>query len=636
MSQSGGDSAADQKFLAIKAIEIDFKGNRPQHKVVVKVKSGDETHRSRRFGRNGAVRWDIRNGIYPSLSADLNITVKEKRVLRPGGHSSVFNISPLDVIGKDTFHAQDDSGRIEVALTCESKLSIDSLAKRLVEEAQTAVGEKKVLLSSLGKFGSFLDVIMKLADGITDVHVGSKGAAVLACALFERCKTQQRCHEEAAKLMEELSSFLPFTGDGFPGLMENERTKQVVKKMLELFCDISKLIIKYSSKGILGDLIFSRRDEIGKVTEEFKKLKESFDWYVKAEQWRLAISTGAAVEGLHPQLDSAEWRAEDYTLQRLRPAQGAYYDIERKCMEGTRESVFEWVREWVDSDSKLFWLHGVAGSGKSSIANSVAHMFEEHLFGCFFCKRDDPECRSQRKVFPTLAYHFSKWHKKYRSDILSIIEGKDEPKLSQGLQWQFDLLIKQPLESISDAAVDLPQKPLIVVIDALDECDGEPDSELQIAEFLVKLAGVVPWLKVFVTSRPLSRFPQIFSACKTLSISSELDSNQVKDDILQYTQHLARKLSVQIREDQIDALVLKASGLFIWTSTVFKYIGRQLDVQGAIKDILSSSSIGQEVALVSMYTTVIASVSVGAKNTEIIRTVLGIIAFKNIPLVWIL
>ncbi|KAI5117680.1 hypothetical protein M0805_008459 [Coniferiporia weirii] len=637
MSQSGNDSAADQKFLAIKgdleqisprkdicrnralliAIEIDFKGNRPLHKITVKVKSGEDDHWTRSFGKDGVLRWNFGEDIYPSLSVDLNITVQWTRTLPPGRHSSVVNIDLLEEVKKNASSIRVDEGTIAVTLTCGSELSIDSLAERLVEKARGAVGEKKVLLDSLGKFSKFLDVIMALSDGITDVHVGSKGAAVLACALFERCKTQQRCHEEAAKLMEDLSSFLPFTGDGFPGLMENERTKLVVKEMLELFCDISKLIIRYSSKGILGDLIFSRRDDIGKATDAFRKLKESFDWYVKAEQWRLAINT--------------EKHAEDAQLQQLCAAKRAYYDIGKRCLGGTGVSVLEQIRVWGTSEAGpgLFWLHGMAGSGKSAIANSVAHMFEEQecLLGCFFYKKDDLECRLPMNVIPTLALHFAKWHESYRSMVVSIIQSRDGPKLMQSLQWQFELLMRNPLTSISVGREDLPPRPQVIVIDALDECGDSADLRSELAGFLVEVASVVPWLKVVITSRPLPEFQHAFHqtalSSKIFNLNTEVTPEQIEGDIVQYTRYCAERFRVNLEETHVMGLAAKASGLFIWTSTVFKFIGAQINKQRAVRTILSQGSMGSaEAELDKVYITVLQNAAgMGPDNTQIIRLI---------------
>ncbi|KAH8113790.1 hypothetical protein DFH11DRAFT_1469021, partial [Phellopilus nigrolimitatus] len=129
------------------------------------------------------------------------------------------------------------------------------------------------------------------------------------------------------------------------------------------------------------------------------------------------------------------------------------------------------------SDSKLFWLHGFAGSGKSAVANSVADMFHSQrlLLGCFFCHRDDPECHSPVSLIPTLAYHLSKWHREYRREVLSILQGGDEMRLAKDLDWQFDLLIRKPLISLGKSA-EIPPEPLIIVIDALDECGDSVQS----------------------------------------------------------------------------------------------------------------------------------------------------------------
>ncbi|KAI5118035.1 hypothetical protein M0805_009217 [Coniferiporia weirii] len=576
MSQPKNDLEIVQQFLHLKAIDIEFKENRPVHPIYVKLKVGDDARKSPQFGKNDPVHWELENYAHIDLSKDFSILVEAREVHKFRRKIyTIFDIASSRIIGADTSEITDENEKAVMKIACISALPTEEFAELLLKEAEGQLKNKKVFLQSLGKASHVLAALMKFTDLASDVHPAVGAAAIVVNSLYERCKMQQECHDTAVELMGDLVSLMPFVKDVPPHVVRNDGTRRAIKEMIQLFCETSKLIIAYSSKGFLGDQLSSHNTDIAAAKETFRKLKETYDRRVQMEVW-MAVNR-------------IEDKTEDGQLQRLHPAERAFYDLEGICLEGTRESVFERVRDWVDSDSKLFWLHGVAGSGKSSIANSVAHMFEQRLFGCFFCKRDDPERRSSKKVFPTLAYHFSKWHRKYRTDILSVVEGKDEPKLSQGLQWQFDLLIKQPLESMSATGAEPPLKPLIVVIDALDECEGEPGSRSQIAEFLVKLAVVAPWLKVLVTSRPLAEFPGVFAKCKTLSISSELDDTQVQGDILQYTRYLAGSLSVQIGEDHIQALASKASGLFIWTSTVFKYIKDQYDVQEAIEDILSSS-----------------------------------------------
>ncbi|EJD04719.1 uncharacterized protein FOMMEDRAFT_68526, partial [Fomitiporia mediterranea MF3/22] len=59
-----------------------------------------------------------------------------------------------------------------------------------------------------------------------------------------------------------------------------------------------------------------------------------------------------------------------------------------QCLPGTRTEIMRQVVEWVlsDSDKNVFWLHGVAGSGKSTVSTTIAEYFRgisrlgAHLF----------------------------------------------------------------------------------------------------------------------------------------------------------------------------------------------------------------------------------------------------------------
>ncbi|KAI5115380.1 hypothetical protein M0805_003161 [Coniferiporia weirii] len=625
MSHSGDDSGAGQKFLHIKAIEITFKGDRPRYPVFVGLKSGENTRKSPRFARDETVSWKLGTGLHLPVPADLSIQVQEVHTLNRKKIVAVFNIPSADVVGKDSFEKEDAGEGSLVKLICISVLPTEEFAELLVNEAEDAIGNKKVLLESLGKVGKVLSTLMKFADLVSDLHPAAKAAVILVNALYEQCKLQQELQSTAAELMKDVSSFLPFVGDISYDLVKTERTKQIIKEMLELFCKISGVVYEYSVGSILGDLFSSRGDEIDSSKVELQRLKNVYDWCVKMEVWKSVIET--------------EMRTEDIQIQQLHPARRAYYNMEELCLEGTRTAVLERVRGWAASESKLFWLHGVAGSGKSCIANSVAHIFdqEQRLLGCFFCKKDDPDCRVSDNIIPTLAFHFSKWHKSYRSAIASVIQGRDGPKLAQGLQWQFELLMKQPAVSLDAIPNDLPPRPLIVVIDALDECGDSPESRSKLAGVLAEMSALVPWLKVFVTSRPLPEFEEAFlrdaGQFQFLDINTEIDSEEVHGDILQYTRYRARNLG--LTEGEISALASRASGLFIWTSTVFRFIGMQHDKKGAVLSISLSSPVdSQEAELDKVYTTVINAASAGPENTKIVRAILGFVSHLNETSPW--
>ena len=81
---------------------------------------------------------------------------------------------------------------------------------------------------------------------------------------------------------------------------------------------------------------------------------------------------------------------------------------EMPCLPGTRRVLLDHIYEWGDScdDRVVFWLHGPAGSGKTSIATTVAKKYakENRLVGSFFFLRDQADCRSTDRVIATMTY----------------------------------------------------------------------------------------------------------------------------------------------------------------------------------------------------------------------------------------
>ena len=54
----------------------------------------------------------------------------------------------------------------------------------------------------------------------------------------------------------------------------------------------------------------------------------------------------------------------------------------------------------------FFWLNGLAGTGKSTIAQTFAEMVANNgaLGASFFCSRDYLDRKELKNTFPTLAY----------------------------------------------------------------------------------------------------------------------------------------------------------------------------------------------------------------------------------------
>jgi len=111
--------------------------------------------------------------------------------------------------------------------------------------------------------------------------------------------------------------------------------------------------------------------------------------------------------------------AELLVLNTCHHACGAGYQHgdHRGCLTGTREAILDEIESWTkDFDkSPVYWLNGLAGTGKSMITQIVAEcLFADGRLGAsFFCLRDFKDRSDLRFIFPTLssqlAYKYPKF-----------------------------------------------------------------------------------------------------------------------------------------------------------------------------------------------------------------------------------
>ena len=297
---------------------------------------------------------------------------------------------------------------------------------------------------------------------------------------------------------------------------------------------------------------------------------------------------------------------QERTLNRIKPPAGSSFDPDPKkcCMPDTRADVIQSLLSFAlseDTSPRFFLLAGVAGSGKSAIATSVANSLNQSggLSGSFFFKRDIERLRNPANLVRTLAYSIALQHKPYSNVLTDVM--KSNPTIEDAaLSVQFDALLRKPLNDISNKLSTTPVHPssnqpaVTFIIDALDECD-DPQS---VSSYLAEVVSLAPWLKVIVTSRPMD---EIVADIRSSGHMTHLDLFTVdaSEDILKFTQSrfapggLLHRLQSQVTEEEIQALADKSHGLFIWIKTVLSYIG-SLAYDGVklkeMKSILSSST----------------------------------------------
>jgi hypothetical protein len=287
-------------------------------------------------------------------------------------------------------------------------------------------------------------------------------------------------------------------------------------------------------------------------------------------------------------------------------AQAAFNSSDKRhdplCLPNTRVGVLEQIMAWADGRNErcIFWLNGVAGTGKSTIARTVARKYDDQkrLGASFFFSRGGEDVNHAGKFFTSIAVQLaSKLFslKRYICEVIKV----DNGIASQTPRDQWNKLILEPLSKLETDSLQLP---LILVIDALDECEGENDIR-EIIQLLAEVKSLKTiQLRIFITSRPEIPIRPSFRAMSEILhqdlVLNDISRAIVDQDIFIFFTH---KLS-EIRnasEDlpvnwpgkkTIDLLVLKAHGLFIYAATVCRFIkegGEQWPPQDLLDLVLS-------------------------------------------------
>jgi len=238
-----------------------------------------------------------------------------------------------------------------------------------------------------------------------------------------------------------------------------------------------------------------------------------------------------------------------------------------------------WTRNF--DEPPVYWLNGLAGTGKSTIAQTIAErVFADGQLGAsFFCSRDFEDRSNLHLIFPTLAVQLARKYTEFRSIFVPLVQS-DPGVAYESLYHQMDKLIVQPLRECAISTV--------IIVDALDECkDEEPASAILsvLGQFVSQLSQV----KFFLTSRPEPRIREGFrlpllEKVTDILILHEVEAGLVDNDIRRFLKHSFLEVANRRSgldgwptEEQLELLCERAGGLFIYAVATIKFIDNLRD-----------------------------------------------------------
>jgi WD40 repeat protein len=219
--------------------------------------------------------------------------------------------------------------------------------------------------------------------------------------------------------------------------------------------------------------------------------------------------------------------------------------------------------EWLDGKpgSRVFWLMGGPGIGKTAVATYLVHRRPE-VIGYHFCTHGHADKSDPATAVLSLAYqmaqHLPEYGKRLANKELEREVGKNAGTL-------FDNLIVEPLGKDFPA----PDGPRLVLIDAIDEASR--DGKNAIAELIRDhWAQTPPWLRLVITSRPEVEVVTTLGHLDPYTLDAQRAENL--DDLERFLSQQLAARGIATSETLLRTILDKSEGIFLYVRVLLDEI----------------------------------------------------------------
>ncbi|KAH9487260.1 Vegetative incompatibility protein HET-E-1 [Psilocybe cubensis] len=462
------------------------------------------------------------------------------------------------------------------------------------------------VVDSMSFFLTTLSTFNSVLDKMAQIHPYAQAAWTILSFASKAIVNQNIRDGSIVSLLKKMNDVYIFLTAA--DLRDIESMKGIVEQICRQTLECSYFIREYAQNTkfrtrLLKNLISNTNARVQEFNGVFDDLLKQF--HDKAAHDTLIV--------VHRIWEDVAELAQDSDLQHMPYVQGAGLNLQKVCLEGTREQILKDVIDWLNSNddsSRIFWLHGNAGRGKSSIAHTIANYFDKlgRLGSCFCFDRNKFAEERHNKIFTVIAQDLAHTDKNIRKELAGIVHLNKALSNTSDIVQQWKELVVKPLRKLSETMVG----PIVIVIDALDE-SGNPESRRHLLRILAGMLNdddshvlkLPPQVRIVLTSRALPDISNVLTGVNHVcSMSMEsISTDSTSRDIFQYVS--AELQGLDIDKIQLDRLTSASDGLFEWARLACAYIKGNDDAGSSIKertdDVFARNQAEQVPLLDSMY-----------------------------------
>lgn len=297
---------------------------------------------------------------------------------------------------------------------------------------------------------------------------------------------------------------------------------------------------------------------------------------------------------------------------------GGMNDRQERISEA-HETTFQWLfedsendkwasfRDWLESDEKLYWITGKAGSGKSTLMKYICYpvKLEEESVAVPRCHKSLTTWSGDKHLVIASFYFWNSGiqaQMTQRGLLMSLLHQILEqcPKLGPLAcpeRWETLSLFGEDILPWEDRElrdvlyqatknINQANSAIVLFVDGLDEFQGKPEELISIFRNIIDFSNV----KLCVASRPWVEFHDAFQHRPSLMLE-----NLTYDDIKMFVTsrfhnepmfaQLCRR-EEEFADQLIETIVVKASGVFLWVTLVVSSLIAGMSAGDRVSDFL--------------------------------------------------
>ncbi|MBI4872147.1 MAG: TIR domain-containing protein [Candidatus Riflebacteria bacterium] len=228
-----------------------------------------------------------------------------------------------------------------------------------------------------------------------------------------------------------------------------------------------------------------------------------------------------------------------------------------------RQWLLDAVDQWLSEQptSRVFWLVGDPGVGKTAFASHLVHRRRE-VIAYHLCAHGHEDKGEPKRALLSLAYQMAEHLEEYKKRLCGMAL---EDEVSKSASTLFDNLV------VSKLSGDFPPPdgPRLVLIDAIDEATKGGGNELA-ALVRDHWHKTPPWLRLLITSRPESEV--ISTLAHVPSCLLDARGSESLSDLRAYISSELASRGLPVRAGWVQGLLDRSQGMFLYVVWVLKEV----------------------------------------------------------------